>query len=319
MSAATKIILDLDTGIDDAMCLTYVLGSPEVELIGVTGVFGNVQVEQGVRNARAILALYGQNHIPVIAGAAGPEQGSGPYEVEEIVEFIHGHNGIGNIELPDATDAATTDAQDAADFLIQSFHRYGQDLIIVPTGPETNIAEAMRRDEDFARGARIVLMGGAVTVPGNVRPWSEANIFGDPDAANYLLRTAPQITMVGLDATQQVRLTKEDTATWRGNPKGDFLADAVDYYIDAHDRTAPGLQGCYLHDPLATAIAIDPSLGRYVPLNLKVDTEGETRGRTIADETRLSETPKTCQVTVGVDKERFMAELMSRILRVVGS
>lgn len=319
MSAATKIILDLDTGIDDAMCLTYVLGSPEVELIGVTGVFGNVQVEQGVRNARAILALYGQNHIPVIAGAAGPEQGSGPYEVEEIVEFIHGHNGIGNIELPDATDPATTDAQDAADFLIQSFHRYGQDLIIVPTGPETNIAEAMRRDEDFARGARIVLMGGAVTVPGNVRPWSEANIFGDPDAANYLLRTAPKITMVGLDATQQVRLTKEDTATWRGNPKGDFLADAVDYYIDAHDRTAPGLQGCYLHDPLATAIAIDPSLGRYVPLNLKVDTEGETRGRTIADETRLSETPKTCQVTVGVDKERFMAELMSRILRVVGS
>lgn len=319
MSAATKIILDLDTGIDDAMCLTYVLGSPEVELIGVTGVFGNVQVEQGVRNARAILALYGQNHIPVIAGAAGPEQGSGPYEVEEIVEFIHGHNGIGNIELPDATDPATTDAKDAADFLIKSFHRYGQDLIIVPTGPETNIAEAMRRDEDFARGARIVLMGGAVTVPGNVRPWSEANIFGDPDAANYLLRTAPQITMVGLDATQQVRLTKEDTATWRGNPKGDFLADAVDYYIDAHDRTAPGLQGCYLHDPLATAIAIDPSLGRYVPLNLKVDTEGETRGRTIADETRLSETPKTCQVTVGVDKERFMAELMSRILRVVGS
>lgn len=319
MSAATKIILDLDTGIDDAMCLTYVLGSPEVELIGVTGVFGNVQVEQGVRNARAILALYGQNHIPVIAGAAGPEQGSGPYEVEEIVEFIHGHNGIGNIELPDATNPATTDAKDAADFLIQSFHRYGQDLIIVPTGPETNIVEAMRRDEDFARGARIVLMGGAVTVPGNVRPWSEANIFGDPDAANYLLRTALQITMVGLDATQQVRLTKEDTATWRGNPKGDFLADAVDYYIDAHDRTAPGLQGCYLHDPLATAIAIDPSLGRYVPLNLKVDTEGETRGRTIADETRLSETPKTCQVTVGVDKERFMAELMSRILRVVGS
>lgn len=319
MSATTKIILDLDTGIDDAMCLTYVLGSPEVELIGVTGVFGNVQVEQGVRNARAILALYGQNHIPVIAGAAGPEQGSGTYEVEEIVEFIHGHNGIGNIELPDATNPATTDAQDAADFLIQSFHRYGQDLIIVPTGPETNIAEAMRRDEDFARGARIVLMGGAVTVPGNVRPWSEANIFGDPDAANYLLRTAPQITMVGLDATQQVRLTKEDTATWRGNPKGDFLADAVDYYIDAHDRTAPGLQGCYLHDPLATAIAIDPSLGHYVPLNLKVDTEGETRGRTIADETRLSGTPKTCQVTVGVDKERFMAELMSRILRVVGS
>lgn len=319
MSAATKIILDLDTGIDDAMCLTYVLGSPEVELIGVTGVFGNVQVEQGVRNARAILALYGQNHIPVIAGAAGPEQGSGAYEVEEIVEFIHGHNGIGNIELPDDTDPATTDAKDAADFLIQSFHRYGQDLIIVPTGPETNIAEAMRRDEDFARGARIVLMGGAVTVPGNVRPWSEANIFGDPDAANYLLRTAPQITMVGLDATQQVRLTKEDTATWRGNPKGDFLADAVDYYIDAHDRTAPGLEGCYLHDPLATAIAIDPSLGRFVPLNLKVDTEGETRGRTIADETRLSETPKTCQVTVGVDKERFMAELMSRILRVVGS
>lgn len=319
MSAATKIILDLDTGIDDAMCLTYVLGSPEGELIGVTGVFGNVQVEQGVRNARAILALYGQNHIPVIAGAAGPEQGSGPYEVEEIVEFIHGHNGIGNIELPDATNPATTDAEDAADFLIQSFHRYGQDLIIVPTGPETNIAEAMRRDEDFARGARIVLMGGAVTVPGNVRPWSEANIFGDPDAANYLLRTAPQITMVGLDATQQVRLTKEDTATWRGNPKGDFLADAVDYYIDAHDRTAPGLQGCYLHDPLATAIAIDPSLGRYVSLNLKVDTEGETRGRTIADETRLSETPKTCQVTVGVDKERFMAELRSRILRVVES
>ncbi|CAB1039191.1 nucleoside hydrolase [Corynebacterium diphtheriae] len=310
-----KIILDLDTGIDDALALAYTLGSPELDLIGVTATYGNVLVETGVRNDLALLELFGRHDVPVFSGEPHALTKDG-FEVLEISAFIHGKNGIGEAEV--AEPVGVVQELSAVDFLIESVERYGDELIIVPTGAMTNIAAAMKKSETFARDAQIVFMGGALTVPGNVSQWAEANVNQDPEAADIMVRNAGDITMVGLDVTLQTLLTYAETATWRalGTPAGNFLADATDYYIKAYDTTAPHLGGCGLHDPLAVGVAIDPSLVTLLPINLKVDTEGPTRGRTIGDEVRLNDPHKNCKVAVGVDVDRFLKEFMERITRV---
>ncbi|CAB0651371.1 nucleoside hydrolase [Corynebacterium diphtheriae] len=310
-----KIILDLDTGIDDALALAYTLGSPELDLIGVTATYGNVLVETGVRNDLALLELFGRSDVPVFSGEPHALTKDG-FEVLEISAFIHGKNGIGEAEV--AEPVGVVQELSAVDFLIESVERYGDELIIVPTGAMTNIAAAMKKSETFARDAQIVFMGGALTVPGNVSQWAEANVNQDPEAADIMVRNAGDITMVGLDVTLQTLLTYAETATWRalGTPAGNFLADATDYYIKAYDTTAPHLGGCGLHDPLAVGVAIDPSLLTLLPINLKVDTEGPTRGRTIGDEVRLNDPHKNCKVAVGVDVDRFLKEFMERITRV---
>lgn len=315
---AKKIILDLDTGVDDALALSYALASEELDVIGVTGTYGNVLLETGARNNLAILELFGRTDVPVYAGLPHASTRDG-FEVLEISEFIHGKNGIGEAELPEPAGEVADGS--AVDFLIDSVKQHGDDLVIVATGPMTNLAAAIRQDPGFADNAHIVIMGGALTVPGNVAPWAEANINQDPDAADELFRAARDITMIGLDVTLQTLLTYEETAKWRelGTRGGDFLAVATDYYIKAYETTAPHLGGCGLHDPLAVAVAVDPSLVTCLDINMKVDTEGETRGRTIGDEERLNDPVKTSKVAVGVDVERFLNELMTRLTKLAES
>lgn len=305
---ARKLILDVDTGIDDALAIAYALASPELDLIGVTCTYGNVEVDQAVRNSLAILELFGRTDVPVFGG---PQRDG--FEVMEISQFIHGVNGIGEAKLYDASRAA--EQQSAVDFMVQSVHRYGDDLVIVPVGPLTTVAAAAEADENFASRAHIVCMGGALTVPGNVTPCAEANINQDPEAADFVFRQGEDITMIGLDVTLQTLLTTVETKQWGdlGTAGGDFLATATNYYIKAYETTAPHLGGCGLHDPLAVAVAADPSLVDTLAINLKVDTEGETRGRTIGDETCLNDPVKSARVAVGVDVDRFLEEFMRRL------
>lgn len=312
----TKIILDLDTGIDDALALAYALGSPELDLIGITGTYGNVLVDTGVRNALALLELFGSPDVPVFAGP-GFASTKESFEVLPISEFIHGVNGVGEAELAEPT--RTVQEKSAVDFLIEAVREHGENLVIVPTGPSTTIAAAIRKDPTFADNARIVMMGGALTVPGNVSPVAEANVNQDPEATDELFRAARNVTVVGLDVTLQTLLTYRETAVWRdlGTPGGDFLADATDYYIRSYETNSPHLGGCGLHDPLAVGVAVDPTLVQLLDINLKVETEGELRGRVIGDETRLSDPVKTAHVAVGVDAPRFLSEFMSRITGLV--
>lgn len=307
-----KTILDLDTGIDDALALAYALGSPELELIGVTGTYGNVLVDDGVANNLALLDLFGRPDVPVFRGEPHASA-KDSFEVLEISAFIHGANGIGDVGV--TPSQRTAEDRGAVDFLVESVREHGDDLIIVATGPMTNLAAAIDRDPTFADNARIVIMGGALTVPGNVRPWAEANINQDPEAADALFRSGADVTMIGLDVTLQTLLTYEETRRWRqlGTEAGRVLADMTDYYIRAYDTTAPHLGGCGLHDPLAVGVAIDPSLVTAIAHNMKVDLDGELRGRTIGDEVRLNDPVKNVRVAVGVDVERFLSELMGRI------
>lgn len=311
-----KLILDLDTGIDDTLAIAYALGSPEVELIGIVGTYGNVLLKQGVRNDLVITDLLGHPEVRVYAGLPHALK-KDSFEVLPVSAFIHGDNGIGNVSIPDSS--RSVESESGVDFIIDAVKTYGKDLIYVPTGPQTNLAAAIKKAPEIVNEiGKVVLMGGALTVPGNVSPWSEANISQDPDAANDVFRSGIPATMVGLDVTLQTLLTYKETQQWRDldTPAGRFLADVTDFYIKAYETTAPGLGGCGLHDPLAVGVAVDPTLVTTLPINMQVDVEGATRGRTIGDGDRLNDPQKTMQVAVGVDVQRFLSEFMTRITSV---
>ena len=236
------------------------------------------------------------------------------FSVLPVSAFIHGENGIGDVDIPDSNRSAET--QSAVDFIIDAVKTYGKDLIYVPTGPMTNIEAALKKAPEIKDEiGRIVLMGGALTVPGNCNACMEANISQDPEAADYLFRSGAPTTMIGLDVTLQTLLTYKETQRWRdlGTKAGTFLADMTDFYIKAYETTSPHLGGCGLHDPLAVGVAVDPALVTTLDINMKVDLEGPTRGRTIGDETRLNDPVKTMKVAVGVDVPRFLNEFMTRI------
>ena len=294
-----KLILDLDTGVDDALAISYALGSPEVELIGITGTYGNVLVEQGVRNALAVTDLLGHPEVKVYQGLPHSST-TDHFEVLPISAFIHGDNGIGDVDIPDSNRSVETES--AVDFIIDAVKTYGKDLIYVPTGPMTNIEAALKKAPEIKDEiGRVVLMGGALTVPGNCNACMEANISQDPEAADYLFRSGTPTTMIGLDVTLQTLFTYKETQQWR------------DLGIKAYETTSPHLGGCGLHDPLAVGVAVDPTLVTTLDINMKVDVDGPTRGRTIGDETRLNDPVKTMKVAVGVDVPRFLNEFMTRI------
>ncbi|WEV72326.1 nucleoside hydrolase [Bifidobacterium sp. ESL0790] len=315
-----KIILDLDTGVDDTLAISYILGSPEVELIGITSTFGNVLVDQGIRNDLAITDLLGHPEVPVYRGEEHALKADS-FTVSEISAFIHGKNGIGDVVIPDSNRHAETDMS-AVDFIIDSVKKYGKDLTFVPTGAETNIATALKKAPEIKDEiGNIVMMGGALTVCGNSEPWVEANISQDPEACDILFRSGAPVTMIGLDVTLQTLMTYKDSEQWRqiGTPAAKFLADMVDFYIKAYETTSPHLGGCGLHDPLAAAVAVDPTLVTTLPINMKVETEAPTRGRTIGDNERLNDPKKTAQVAVQVDVDRFLNEFMTRIGNVAAA
>lgn len=307
---AKKMILDLDTGVDDTLALSYTLGSPDIDLLGISGTYGNVVLKQGLRNSLAVLSLLGHPEIPVYPGIDHP---SDKDEFLTPSADIHGKNGIGEAVIPDSNKEPETTS--AVDFIIDSVKTYGKDLVYVPTGPLTNLDAAIKRAPEIVdQIGQVVLMGGALTVCGNVNPWEEANISQDPEAANRVFRSGIPAKMIGLDVTLQTLLTKKETQQWRDmdTPGSRFLADMTDFYIGTYAKFHPHLHGCGLHDPLAAAVAIDPTFVKTLPMNMQVDVDGPTRGRTIGDNTRLNDPRKTMEVAVQVDVPRFLKEFMSR-------
>lgn len=311
-----KLILDLDTGIDDAMALAYAVGSPDLELLGVTGTFGNVYTEDGVQNALNLLQLLGREDIPVYCGARHSLTEEG-FTRHEVSAQIHGQNGVGGVDLPLAKRKA--EEKDAVDFIIDSVRKYRNELIIVATGPLTNLAAALRKApliKDIM--GKIVIMGGALTVPGNVSPYAEANIAKDPIAAKILFESGLDVTMVGLDVTERSQLTLDDTEKWRRiqTVSGRIYAEMADYYIAQHFHS--GGKASYLHDPSAVICAVHPEWFVKHPMYLTVVTEGEAKGRTIGDDTKLRLPHPNVKVCIQVDssmvQDHFM-EILTGLFR----
>lgn len=308
-----KLILDLDTGIDDAMALAYAVGSPDLELIGVTGTYGNVYTKVGVQNVLNLLEMMGKPEIPVFLG----EKKALTQDVfvrHEVSARIHGENGVGQVELPVAAEHASK--MDAVDFIIESVKKYGKELVIVATGPQTNLAAALNKAPEIKENmGKIVIMGGALTVPGNVSPYAEANISKDPLAAKILFESGLDVIMVGLDVTQRSQLTLEDLQAWKncGTLAGGKYADMVAYYISQHEHS--GGTACYLHDPSAAVCAVHPEWFTMLPMHMTVVTEGEAAGRTIGDPMKLREANPNVKVCIGVDSPKLEAHLKEILMR----
>lgn len=310
--ARKKMILDLDTGIDDALAIAYAVADPEVDLIGIIGSYGNVYVEDGVQNSLKILELLQATDVPVYQGLAHSSE-SDHFDRMPISAEIHGQNGIGEIDLP--APKRQPEKGDALDFFINAVEKYQQDLILVPTGPLTNLDAAIKRSPKLVNQiGNITLMGGAVTVPGNVTNVAEANINQDATAADHVFRQAP-LTQVGLDVTLRTLLTRKETQQWRDlkTKAGAAFADMVDYYIKAYEVTSPDLHGCALHDPFAVGVAIDPSFVDTIALNMYVTTDKKYYGRTTGDPARLSKPNPNVKVAVNADVDRYLASFMEHL------
>lgn len=309
-----KLILDLDTGIDDAMAIAYACGHPDAELIGITTTFGNVKVEDATRNSLTILDLFNHSEVPVYQGMSCP-YGHDSYTPEGGSVNFHGKNGLGEVDVK--FSSRTKEDQHAVDFIIDSIEKYGQDLTLVPTGPLTNLAEVLKKREDLIGKFNVVLMGGALTVPGNCNLFAEANIFVDPLAAKEVFESRQPITMVGLDVTLKTLLTKKDTEQFRKiNEAGRIFADIIDFYIDAYFKY-DGLNGCALHDPLAVGIAIEPELAKVHEMYMTVETKGPSAGRTIGIHHKVGAPDPNVKVCLDVDADTYMKKYMDILSAVL--
>lgn len=309
-----KLILDVDTGIDDALAIAYAVGAQEAELIGVTCCFGNVRVEQAVQNTLAILHLLGRDDIPVFPGKNERFGDGTPFEPNPVCRRIHGANGIGNIRLKPPSRAAGQ--MDAAQFMAESARCCKGDLVIVATAAMTNLARFLRDyREEAALVGQIFFMGGALTVPGNVGRFSEANIRSDPEAADYVFRSGHSLLMAGLEVTlltsRSVREIEAQVQCWRetGTEAGTMFYDMLHYYCSNEIGAGEEKEGA-IHDPLAVAAAFHPEWIETAGFNLMVETEGESRGRTIGDLSRLKNKEKSIQVCLDAKVDTFMAHFV---------
>ncbi|WP_018131327.1 nucleoside hydrolase [Effusibacillus pohliae] len=304
------VILDVDTGIDDALAIAYAVQSPELRLLGITTCYGNVSVEEATRNTLQVLDILEAEEIPVVPGADKPFARE---HVNEAGRRIHGQNGLGNTSLP--SPRRTARSQQAAEFIVSTVREYPNRVTLITVGSQTNLALAIQKDPAIVDLVeRVVIMGGAVTVPGNVTPYAEANIYADPEAASLVFQSGIPITLVGLDVTMQTLLTRTHVQDWRAlnTPFSRFLADICDYYIDAYHQFDPSLGGCALHDPLAVGVVIDPSFVKCVPMHVRVDLEGEvSKGRTV----QVHQAEPNMEVCLEVDVERFVSHFLQRVCK----
>ena len=270
-----KLIIDTDPGIDDAMAICFAAAHPGIELIGLTTVFGNVPVAVATRNALRLVELTGQR-IPVAEGAGVPlMQPLLPHP-----DFVHGAEGFGDI--PPETPAALPDLRPAAQFLAETAAAHPGEVTICAVGPLTNLAQAMAlHPAIISNVARVVVMGGAVECPGNVKEHAEANIWNDPHAAAAVFAAPWEVTLVGLDITERVNCVPADFAALADAAPviGGFLDRALQFYLRFH-RERHGIEGCHMHDPTAVISITDPDLFVTRTAPVEVTLEGTAAGRT---------------------------------------
>src|SRR5215218_6697682 len=300
----TPILLDCDPGHDDAIALLLALGSPELELRGVTTVAGNQTLEKTTANAIRVLEYVGRGDIPVAAGADRPLVRE-PF----VAAYVHGETGLDGPDLP-PPQALPVEAH-AVDFLAE--HVDGATL--VATGPLTNVALLLARYPE-ARPERLVLMGGASS-EGNVTPAAEFNVWADPEAAARVFASGVDVTMVGLDVTHRALATAAHAERLRGAGKvGRVVAELLDFYGVFH-REVYGFDGSPVHDAVAVAHVIRPKLLELELLNVRVDCESSLcRGRTVVDVWRRTGLEPNANVAVGIDSEAFLDLLLERLARL---
>ncbi|GAA4939581.1 nucleoside hydrolase [Streptomonospora halophila] len=275
-----RIYVDCDPGIDDALALAYVTAQPDVELVGVGSVFGNNLVPTTTDNALRLLELYGRPDVPVARGA-----GRALAQPPRPALHVHGENGLGEVELPEP--AAAPVELSAAETLVRSARSAPGEIDVLALGPLTNIALALSIEPDLPRLLRrVVVMGGAVRAPGNTAPLAEANVASDPEAADVVLGAGFDTTLVALDVTMRTVADGDwlDGLDRVAGRRAETTAAILRFYTDWYSGMF-GVRQCAMHDPLAAAVLIDPTLVTdAVEVPVRVELRGEhTRGQTVAD------------------------------------
>jgi purine nucleosidase len=271
-----KLILDCDPGLDDALALLLAHGDPNLELVAVTTVGGNVGVDKTTKNALELREYLGFEDVPVAAGAGEPLVGD-----VKSAEYVHGEAGLGNVILPAATLAASTTG--AIDLIIETLKTAPGDIHLVATGPLTNIALALRKEPRITEWvASFTIMGGSHT-RGNATPAAEFNIYADPEAAAEVFAADWTVTMVGLDLTLQAIVDDEIEKRMLalGTLGTELVAPLATFWTNPLDDEWDGQA---LHDICAVAFVARPDLFTFRPARVEVELTGEfTRGMTVVD------------------------------------
>ncbi len=311
---ALPVILDMDPGVDDALAMMLALRSPELEVLGISTVNGNVPLRVGTRSALRVLGLLNRTDVPVYPGAARPLVRD-PVHAKE----VHGPEGLGETALPDPD---VSPAGDGVGFLVETLSDRPGEVSLIAVGPLTNLALAEQRAPGvLGRARQVIVMGGAIEESGNATPTAEFNFYADPDAAAQVVRSGASLTLVPLDVTHRVGLDVEGIqhrVAPLGTPEARFVEAAVQPSI-AYVKRVYGYGGIYLHDPLAVGLAIDQSLFKLAAVFLEVETEGRlTAGQVVADRRPFLENKNRqgCRVmcAVEVEAERFLELFLERTL-----
>ena len=312
------VFADVDTGVDDAFALVYLLASADAELVGIAATGGNVDVDAVCRNNLGLLALCGADHVPVSRGADQPLVAP-----MRTAEDTHGPAGLGYAELPQSNRGLTP--YDAAEAWVRAAHAHPGTLVGLATGPLTNLALALRIEPELpSLLRRLVIMGGSFEYRGNTTPVAEWNTSVDPEAAAEVYAACRPVRPIvcGLNVTENVMLTPNilqrladaaDSGRSVPNPLIRVLQDAMRFYFEFHESQGEGYLA-HLHDPLAAAVALDPAMMRTRPATVDVELAGTlTRGMTIADWNGHWNRESNALVGVDVDPATFFDRFIERV------
>lgn len=338
-SDRTKLLLDVDTGIDDSLALAYLAASPQAEILGVASTAGNVDARQVAINNLAWLELCGRTDVEVCLGAELPL-------VQPLVTTpeTHGPQGIGWAELP--APGRPISERHATALWSDLAREHPGEVVGLVTGPLTNLAMAVRLDPDLPRLLRrIVVMGGVFNHPGNTTPTTEWNISVDPDAAKVVfdafsgLPEGQRPIICPLDVTETIAMTPDHVArlgaaagsrpaeapspeqpdgtrSTASNPLVRHLTDAIRFYFEFHRNWNQGWLA-HMHDPFAAAVALDPSIAELRPATVDVELAGTlTRGTTVADWAGMWEREPNALIAVRTDPAAFFDQLIERVGRL---
>lgn len=336
-----KIILDTDPGIDDAMAIAYALAHPDIELLALTTVFGNINIDFSTRNAQYVLDAMGAQSVAVAKGAAVPSvQAPLPH-----ADFVHGADGLGNVYPGSragqpATAAASLRADarhasieslDAADFIIEAARAAPGDITLVAVGPLTNIAEALRREPSLpSLVAGLVVMGGNVDEPGNVSPLAEANFFNDPHAADAVMGVEWPMSVVGLDVTHKIMINDSHLRSLadQAGHTGALIWESSRFYVDFYSQSGAAKIAvdngaephCAMHDAAAIAFVVMPDAFKLESGAARVVSEGMAAGQLALDRKGYAyalpywqDRPPT-SVCMEVDEERVRQNFLQSII-----
>lgn len=276
-NAAEKVLIDTDPGVDDALAVVFAFASPQLEVVGLTTIFGNVETPLATLNALRLLDIVGAD-VPVAEGAIKPLYS----KKLPTPDFVHGRDGFGEIYLPPSKRKPVDET--AAEFIVRTVMANPGEITLVVLGPMTNIALALALEPELPKNVKqVVAMGGVLQVMGNVSPVASANILGDAHAADIVLGTDWDVVLVPADTTRQVRVTDAWLERLRknGGAKGEFIHAISRFYRDFY-RSGGVSDGFYNHDPTAMAYVADPSLFQTEERAIRVVTDGISIGDVIA-------------------------------------